>query len=151
MDPALLKTLLGIAVLTPLASFWVILLAGRWLGKQAWFIATGAIMTAGVLSFLSLGIWLYNHFPPSVHHGAEHHAAIERVRIVPERFFHKATAHDASLRVRHQQLGMRELVDAQPATRPTCALRIVEHEVVGRDVTVDEVVGPAAEPAVRRL
>ena len=81
MDPAtLLPNLLGFAVLLPLISFWVILLAGKWLGKQAWYIATGAIGSAGVLAFLSLGIWLYFHFPPALHHDAGHgeaHAAAD--------------------------------------------------------------------------
>src|SRR5262245_59546168 len=76
MDPALLKILLGLAVLVPLASFWVILLAGRWLGKQAWYIATLAIGLAAVLSFISLfGIWLPHHWPASAHHSPGSHNA----------------------------------------------------------------------------
>src|SRR5687767_3710601 len=92
MDPSLLKILLGLAVLVPLASFWVILLAGRWLGKQAWIIATLAIGFAAVLSFISLfGIWLPNHWPTSTHAAGAHdvpHAAEARAA-------HSASDHHA--------------------------------------------------------
>jgi len=71
-----LSTLLGVALVLPLVSFVIILLLGPRMGKggvMAAYVATGAIMSAGFLSFISLGLWLY-------HHGAaapgEHHAAV---------------------------------------------------------------------------
>ncbi len=71
MDTSLLPMLLGLAVLLPLASFWVILLAGNRLGKQASTVAVGAIVGAGVLSFWSLGIWLLHFYPEQAGHGHE--------------------------------------------------------------------------------
>jgi NADH-quinone oxidoreductase subunit L len=71
-----LPVLLGLAVLAPLASFFVILLLGPSLGhggKSAAYVAIGAIVLAGFLSFISLGIWLANHWPESPHD--DHHAA----------------------------------------------------------------------------
>ncbi|NLX54081.1 MAG: NADH-quinone oxidoreductase subunit L [Planctomycetaceae bacterium] len=72
MDTSLLPILLGIAVLLPLISFFVILAVGRWwrpvLGG---YLATAAIMAAGLLSLTSLAIWL-SHHPVGA---AGHHAA----------------------------------------------------------------------------
>ena len=65
--------LLGFAVLLPLISFVVILVAGPKMGKAgsaAGWVATLAIVGAGVLSFASLIGWL-NTFPIAA---AEHHA-----------------------------------------------------------------------------
>ncbi len=69
MDTSLLPVLLGLAVLLPLGSFWVILIAGNRLGKQAATVAVGAIVGAGVLSFWSLAIWLVHYFPTEAAHG----------------------------------------------------------------------------------
>jgi NADH-quinone oxidoreductase subunit L len=78
----LVPLLLGTAVLAPLTSFWIILLLGRRLGRNgeaAAYVAVSAIIFAGVCSFLSLGIWLANHFPVDPHHGhgdhGDNHAA----------------------------------------------------------------------------
>ncbi len=80
---------------------------------------------------------------------AVHHAAVPGVRVVAERFANEAAAANATLRVGYQQFRVRELVDAEAAARPAGALRIVEHEVVGADVPVDEVMRGAAEPGVQ--
>ncbi len=74
MDTSLLPILLGLAVLAPLASFFTLLVIGRWLKPAlSGMIATGAIVTAFLLSLWSTGIWLGHHFPSaSEHHGAEH-------------------------------------------------------------------------------
>ena len=72
----LVPLLLGTAVLAPLTSFWIILLLGRRLGRNgeaAAYVAVSAIIFAGVCSFLSLGIWLANHFPVDAHHGHGDH------------------------------------------------------------------------------
>jgi NADH-quinone oxidoreductase subunit L len=68
-----LPTIYGLAVLLPLVSFFVILIGAKWLGDKAAWVATGAIGSAGLLSFLVMfAYWLPNHFPVP-HHG--HHAA----------------------------------------------------------------------------
>ncbi|WDI39801.1 NADH-quinone oxidoreductase subunit L [Bremerella sp. P1] len=78
-----LPSLLATAVLLPLVSFCVILLAGRWLGdrgKPAGWIATSAILASTILSFFSAGVWFAVHQTPvphamgDLHHVAEHHA-----------------------------------------------------------------------------
>lgn len=78
MDTSLLHILLGVATLLPLISFFIILVTGPRLGKPTYgaYIATGAIVGAGVLSFCALAIWLTHHFPKTAHHGGhgEHHA-----------------------------------------------------------------------------
>ena len=71
---------------------------------------------------------------------AEHHPAVPGVGVVLERLAHEAAAEDAALRIGNQQLGVRQLVDAEAAARAAGALGVVEHEVVGADVAVDEVV-----------
>ncbi len=76
MDPSsLLPMLLGLAVLLPLGSFFVILLCSQWLGKSGAYVAVSAIGGAAVLSFISFFVvWLPNHWPTASHHG-EHHGA----------------------------------------------------------------------------
>ena len=49
------------AVLLPLISFVVILLAGNRLRESAGIVATGAILISAVLSFLSFFFWIYDH------------------------------------------------------------------------------------------
>ncbi len=76
----LLPVLLGTAVLLPLISFFLILCFGNWMGKAGIggaYVATSAIVGAGVLSFVCLiFLWLPSH-PPSTGHGGhdetEHH------------------------------------------------------------------------------
>ena len=82
---------------------------------------------------------------------AVHHAAVPGVGIVLERLLHEAAADDAAPRIGHQQFRMRQLVDAQAAAGAAGALRVVEHEVLGLDVAVDEVVRLAAQPAIEPL
>lgn len=74
-----LPTLLGIAWLLPLASFVLILFFGRHMGKHgkgASYVACAAIMTACVLSLISLCGWLGEH-PLASGHGAEEHSSAE--------------------------------------------------------------------------
>ena len=70
-----LPWLLGSAVLLPLCSFFAILIAGPKMGKAgeyAAYIATGAIGTAALFSFVSLfAFWLPAHSPPAESHGEE--------------------------------------------------------------------------------
>src|SRR5262245_44225188 len=75
----LLSTIYAVAVLLPLASFVAILLLANRLGRFAAWIATSAILGAGILPFLGLVLWLQHHFPAVGHghseaaaHGAEH-------------------------------------------------------------------------------
>ena len=79
MDAAtLLPMLLGAAVLLPLLSFAVIVLAGPNLGehgKAAGTVATAAILGAALLSYLSLFVWLGSNWPQVAHHGHEGHGA----------------------------------------------------------------------------
>ena len=65
-----LPTIYAAAVLLPLASFVMILLFARQLGRAASVIATGAILLAAALSFVALGLWLNHHFPDAGHHTA---------------------------------------------------------------------------------
>jgi len=71
--------LLGAAVLLPLLSFAVIVLAGPNLGehgKAAGTVATAAILGAAVLSYCAMFIWLGSNWPEVAHHGHDdHHAA----------------------------------------------------------------------------
>src|SRR4029453_6094607 len=70
MDASLLPVLLGLAVLLPLGSFFVIWLSAQWLGKSAGLLASGAIGSSCFLSFICfLFIWLPTHWPA----GASHH------------------------------------------------------------------------------
>src|SRR4051812_20413572 len=70
-----LPTIYAAAVLLPLASFFAILIFANQMGRFAAWVATGAILLAGVLSFLAFGLWLNHHFPKALHH--EHAAAHE--------------------------------------------------------------------------
>ena len=76
---------------------------------------------------------------------AEHLHAIPGLGVVAERFFDEAAVGDTPLDVGHEQIRVRQLVDAKTAARSAGALRIVEHEELGSDVAVDEVVRRAAE------
>lgn len=67
-----LPILLGFAVVLPLISFTVIVLAGPQLGKAAGTVATGAILGSAALSFLSLFVWLGSNWPEPAHHGGHH-------------------------------------------------------------------------------
>ncbi|MCI0358374.1 MAG: NADH-quinone oxidoreductase subunit L [Planctomycetaceae bacterium] len=71
MDDSL-RTLLGVAVLLPLLSFFVIWLFANRLGKSAAFIAVSAIGGAGILSFISLCMWLNEHWPEGISHADAH-------------------------------------------------------------------------------
>ena len=63
------------AVLLPLASFFVILVAGNRLRENASTVATGAILLSGVLSFICFFCWLIQHhsviFPETNSHVAQ--------------------------------------------------------------------------------
>jgi NADH:ubiquinone oxidoreductase subunit 5 (subunit L)/multisubunit Na+/H+ antiporter MnhA subunit len=82
MDPAqVLPTALGGAVLLPLLSFFLILIAGPKMGvagRNAGYVAASAIGFASVLSFFCLiVVWLPNHWPGAVSHDVEQHAAAD--------------------------------------------------------------------------
>ncbi len=79
---------------------------------------------------------------------AEHHPAVPAVGVVAERLAHETAAQNAALRIRDQQLRVRDLVDAQPAARPARALGVVELEELRPDVSVDEALARAAVGAV---
>jgi NADH-quinone oxidoreductase subunit L len=63
-----LATFLGVAVLLPLGSFFLILAFANWMGRSAAHLAVAAIGGACLLSFLSLFVWLGNNWPPEPHH-----------------------------------------------------------------------------------
>src|SRR5262245_15012981 len=90
MDPStLIPTLLGIAVLLPLASFVVILLSARFLKEQAAWIAICAIGGACLLSFISMFLWLGSNWPTEnaeAGHSAGHSAA-NTARLHAHQFF----------------------------------------------------------------
>ena len=75
---AQLPLLLGLAWLTPLASFVAILFFGPRMGKHgrnaAW-VATAAIVTSLVLSLAAFVTWLGAHPVTAAHHGGDHGAA----------------------------------------------------------------------------
>jgi NADH-quinone oxidoreductase subunit L len=77
----LLPVLLGLAWLLPLASFALILAFGPRMGhggRGAGFVATGAILSAFVLSMVALGAWLFEHpLSPPGEHGAAQAEAVE--------------------------------------------------------------------------
>ncbi|MFM9065862.1 MAG: hypothetical protein ACKOUR_00835 [Planctomycetota bacterium] len=81
----LIPLLLGTAVLLPLASFFTTLIFGRFMvnKKAAAIIATAAIVSAGVLSYASLFLWLTQNYPVAAHHGDAHGGA------------HDSSQHDA--------------------------------------------------------
>ncbi len=68
-----LSTLLGLATLAPLISFFVILCFGSRMKKAGGAIATTAITFACALSFIALFIWLPTHPPSGSHHTADAH------------------------------------------------------------------------------
>ncbi len=82
---------------------------------------------------------------------AVHHSPIPRIGVIFESLAHKTAADNTPFRIRHQQLRVRKLVDAQPATGPARTLRVVEHEVLGLYVAVNEVMRLAAESLVKPL
>ena len=82
---------------------------------------------------------------------AEHHPSVPGIRVVLERLAHEAAAEDAALRIGDEQLGMRQLVDAEPAARAAGALRVVEDEELGTDVAIHEVMRRAAESLVEAV
>ena len=72
----LIPTLLAAAVLLPLLSFGMILVAGPKMGKRglfAGYLATAAILGAAVLSFVSLSLWINGNPPVETAHHAESH------------------------------------------------------------------------------
>lgn len=76
----ILRLLLAAALLFPLGSFFLILLAGPRLGKHAASIATAAIGTACFFSFVSLfGVWLPKHWPGD----AGHHEEVTHAQLAP--------------------------------------------------------------------
>ena len=69
-----LAILLGLAVLSPLLSFVLILLFGPYMGnkgKQAGYCATLFILISCVLSMTALSLWIKANYPQDAHH---HHA-----------------------------------------------------------------------------
>lgn len=114
MGPSVLPLLLGLATLLPLASFFVLLVFGPRFGKtlgHGAYIAVGAIVGAGVLSFISLFIWLGHHFPSDAHHSqsGDHAAANESGLIVRGQDpGHDAEAHEETHDVVHHEGGGHE-------------------------------------------
>ena len=82
---------------------------------------------------------------------AVHHPAVPGVGIVLERVGHEAAAADGALGVGDQKLRVSLLVDPQAATGPARALRVVEHEVIGLDIAVDQMMGRADQAAIESL
>src|SRR5262245_59116310 len=80
---------------------------------------------------------------------AVHYSAVPGVGIVLERLAHEAAADDAPLRVRNEQLRVRELVYPKPAAGPAGALRKVEDEVFRPDVSVNDAMRRAERGAVK--
>jgi len=76
MDTALIPVLLALAVLAPLAAFFINLIAGKYLQFAASVISMVAILFAAAMSYLSLGLWLTEHYPVA-HHDHGHHEAGE--------------------------------------------------------------------------
>ena len=79
---------------------------------------------------------------------AVHHMPVPGVGVVLEGFFHEATAQDAAARVGDQQLGVRQFVNPETAAGAAGTLGVVEHEVFGLDVAVDEMMRFAAQGAI---
>ena len=76
-----LAILLGLAVLSPLLSFVLILLFGPYMGnkgKQAGYCATLFILLSCVLSMVALAIWVGANPPQDAHHhGDDHHEKVD--------------------------------------------------------------------------
>jgi proton-translocating NADH-quinone oxidoreductase chain L len=99
MDTSLLPILLGIAVLLPLISFFVILAAGRWWKPVVGgYLATAAIVAAGVLSAWSLTIWLVHHPIGAGDHRPAGHVATQQppVTLVSQTVPAVPPTHDAA-------------------------------------------------------
>jgi len=77
MDTALIPTLLALAVLAPLAAFFINLIAGKYQPFAASAVSMVAILFAAVMAYLSLGLWLNEHFPQQLAHHDSHHEAGE--------------------------------------------------------------------------
>jgi hypothetical protein len=85
-----LPTIYAAAVLLPLASFVTILLLARHLERFAAWVATGAILGAGLLSCVALAMWLAHHFPAAggehdPHASAGHAEPVMQMRLMPTR------------------------------------------------------------------
>src|SRR5471030_548449 len=97
---SLLSVLLGAAVLLPLASFVLILFFGPRMGKSgefAAYVAAGAIVCSGLLSFTSLAFWLGNHWPGD----SSHHAAHAEADPHGDKHSHDSHAADATKKDSH--------------------------------------------------
>src|ERR1019366_1276101 len=79
---------------------------------------------------------------------AVHYATVPGVRVVLERFAHKAPADNAAPRVWHQQLRVGEFVNSEAPAGTARALRVIEHEIFRLNIAVDEMMSLAAQPAV---
>jgi NADH-quinone oxidoreductase subunit L len=80
MEPrTALPLLLGLATLLPLVSFFLLLAGGpKWSRRSGHgaYVATGAIVVAGLLSLIALCLWLGHHYPGETgHHGSGGHDA----------------------------------------------------------------------------
>ncbi|MCA9268713.1 MAG: hypothetical protein KDA41_09595, partial [Planctomycetales bacterium] len=67
----IIPALLGVAVLLPLLSFWLIFAVGRWMGKAgeyAAYVASAAIVSGFVLSVISAALW-FSTRPDQSHAG----------------------------------------------------------------------------------
>ncbi len=98
MADYLLPRLLGLAVLTPLVSFFAILLFGTRMGKRGvagGVCATAAILFSAVLSFSAFGVWITTHPPvPVAHHGEHETGEHQTGEHGEESHGHAETAHD---------------------------------------------------------
>jgi NADH:ubiquinone oxidoreductase subunit 5 (subunit L)/multisubunit Na+/H+ antiporter MnhA subunit len=114
-----LPQILAAAVLLPLASFVVILIAATLfnLGKAGAHIATAAIVGSALLSFVALFIWLANHFPVAPHHGA-HEAAASSHADADHGHSHDAkdSGHDHAQAGEHAKEHAADHHDEHPAT-----------------------------------
>src|SRR5205085_1377894 len=88
---------------------------------------------------------LWQLFPRRVEREAErlgqavHHCPVPSVGVVLEGFAQEAAAADAAPWVRDEEILMSKFVNAESSARATGALGIVEHEVLGLDTAVHEV------------
>src|SRR5262249_34673539 len=76
---------------------------------------------------------------------AVHHLPIPRVGVVFESFAYEATITNASAWIGDQELRVCELVYSEPTTCAARAFRIVEHEIIRSDISIDEMVCRAAQ------
>src|SRR5579872_5102517 len=82
---------------------------------------------------------------------AVHDAAVPGVGVVLERLANETAADDAARRIGDKQFRMRYLVDPETAAGPAGTLGVIEHEVLGFDTAVDNVVCRAAESFVEAI